>query len=106
MRKPCTCGYHYFFVRSKGDLYLCPLVDRSIGNIRRQSLESVFFSTEADRIRKGVGRFDECRGCTEPGLERFSLPMEGFTYLALLPRFGQARFLRFHRHMGLEKYVG
>jgi MoaA/NifB/PqqE/SkfB family radical SAM enzyme len=106
MRKPCTCGYNYFFVRSNGDVYLCPLVDRSVGNIRRRSLADVFFSDEANRIRKGVGHFDECRSCTEPGLERFSLPMEGFSYLSLLPKFGRTAFLEFHHHMGLDKYVG
>jgi MoaA/NifB/PqqE/SkfB family radical SAM enzyme len=106
MRKPCTCGYNYFFVRSNGDVYLCPLVDRSVGNIRRQSLADIFFSDGANRIRKSVGHFDQCRSCTEPGLERFSLPMEGFSYLSLLPKFGRTAFLEFHHHMGLDKYVG
>ncbi len=106
MRKPCTCGYNYFFVRSNGDVYLCPLVDRSVGNIRRQSLADIFFSDGANRIRKSVGHFDECRSCTEPGLERFSLPMEGFNYLLLLPKFGRTDFLKFHHHMGLDKYAG
>jgi MoaA/NifB/PqqE/SkfB family radical SAM enzyme len=106
MQKPCTCGYNYFFVRSNGDVYLCPLVDRSVGNIRRQSLAAIFFSEGANRIRKSVGHFDECRTCTEPGLERFSLPMEGFSYLSLLPEFGRTAFLKFHHHMGLDKYVG
>lgn len=105
MHKPCTCGYNYFFVRSNGDVYLCPLIDRSVGTIRRQSLADIFFSDAANRIRKRVGRFDECRGCTEPGLERFSLPMEGFSYLSLLPKFGRSAFLKFHCHMGLDKYV-
>lgn len=106
MQKPCTCGYNYFFVRSNGDVYLCPLVDRSVGNIRCQSLADIFLSEGANRIRKSVGYFDECRTCTEPGLERFSLPMEGFSYLSLLPKFGRTAFLKFHHHMGLDKYVG
>jgi MoaA/NifB/PqqE/SkfB family radical SAM enzyme len=106
MRKPCTCGYNYVFVRSNGDVYLCPLIDRSVGNIRRQSLSDIFFSDGANRIRKNVGHFDECRSCTEPGLERFSLPMEGFSYLSLLHEYGRTAFLKFHHHMGLDKYVG
>ncbi|MFO8084968.1 MAG: hypothetical protein R6U27_11685 [Desulfobacterales bacterium] len=43
MKKACTCGFNYFFVRSNGDMYLCPLIDRSVGNISRQSPESIFF---------------------------------------------------------------
>jgi MoaA/NifB/PqqE/SkfB family radical SAM enzyme len=105
MHKPCTCGYNYFFVRSNGDLYLCPLVDRSIGNIRMKPLKEIFFSDAANRIRKGVGHFEECRSCTEPGLERFSLPLDGFAYLSLMPKLGQSNFLTFHHHMGLDKYV-
>jgi MoaA/NifB/PqqE/SkfB family radical SAM enzyme len=105
MHKPCTCGYNYFFVRSNGDVYLCPLVDRSVGNIRQQSLTDTLFSGKANRIRKSVGHFDECRRCTEPGLERFSLPLDGFAYLSLLPQFGKSKFLAFHQHMGLDKYV-
>lgn len=105
MKKPCSCGFNYFFVRSTGDLYLCPLVGRSVGNIRRQSLENIFFSSKANRIRKSIGHFDECRRCTEPGLERFSLPMDGFSYLSLLPKFGRSAFLAFHQHMGLDKYI-
>ena len=106
MQKPCTCGYNYFFVRSNGDVYLCPLVDRSIGNIQTKPLKEIFFSAAANRMRKGVGYFDECRRCTEPGLERFSLPLDGFAYLSLLPQLGESNFLAFHHHMGLDKYVG
>lgn len=106
MHKPCTCGYNYFFVRSNGDVYLCPLVDRSVGNIRIKTFEEIFFSRAANRIRKGVGHFEECRSCTEPGLERFSLPLDGFAYLSILPRLGQSNFLAFHHHMGLDKYLG
>jgi MoaA/NifB/PqqE/SkfB family radical SAM enzyme len=106
MQKPCACGFNYFFVRSDGDLHLCPLVGRSVGNIQRQSLPDIFFSDQAHRIRKQIGRFDECRHCTEPGLERFSLPQEGFAFLSLIPRYGLSAFREFHGHMGLDKYVG
>jgi MoaA/NifB/PqqE/SkfB family radical SAM enzyme len=105
MKKACTCGFNYFFIRSNGDMYLCPLVNRSVGNISQQSPEAIFFSSEANRIRKQVGHFDECRLCTEPGLERFSLPMDGFSYLLLLHKIGCSAFLKFHRHMGLDKYI-
>jgi MoaA/NifB/PqqE/SkfB family radical SAM enzyme len=29
MKKPCSCGFNYFFVRSNGELFLCPGVQNS-----------------------------------------------------------------------------
>jgi MoaA/NifB/PqqE/SkfB family radical SAM enzyme len=106
MKKPCTCGFNYFFVRSNGDFYLCPLIDKKIGSVREKSVDELFFSAEARRLRKTIGRFPECRRCTEPGLERFSLPLEGFSYLAVMGKLGKNRFVALHQHMGLDKYVG
>ena len=103
-KKPCSCGFNYFFVRSTGELFLCPLINLSVGNIKEKPLQDLLFSKEASRFRKNVGRFPECRRCTEPGLERYALPYEGFTYLSLLLKKGSEGFLQLHRHMGLDKY--
>jgi len=105
MKKPCSCGFNYFFVRSNGEVYLCPLIDMGAGNIQERSVEDLFASERAFRIRRKIGRFPECRQCTEPGLERYSLPYEGFTYLSLLIGMGSREFLQLHRHMGLDKYI-
>ena len=105
MSKPCSCGFNYFFIRSTGEVYLCPLINSSLGNIKEQSIESLFSSEKAFQIRRKVGQYPECRECTEPGLERYALPYEGFTYLSLLPRMGRRKFLQLHHHMGLDKYV-
>ncbi len=105
MKKPCTCGFNYFFVRSDGALFLCPMIEASPGNVTETPLPRLLASGEAARIRRRVGRFPECRDCTEPGLERYSLPYEGWTYLSMLPRLGRKRFLRMHRHMGLDKHM-
>ena len=105
MKKPCSCGFNYFFVRSNGEVYLCPLIDMGAGNIQERSVEDIFGSKGASQIRRKIGRFSECMGCTEPGLERYSLPYEGFTYLSLLLRMGSRAFLQLHRHMGLDKYM-
>ncbi len=104
MKKPCSCGFNYFFIRSQGELLLCPLIDVSLGNIRQTPVDVLLTSREAARMRRKVGRFPECRHCTEPGLERYSLPYEGWTYLSLLPKMGRERFLEMHHHMGLDKY--
>ena len=104
MKKPCTCGFNYFFVRSNGDLFLCPLIDESVGNVEEVPLKKLLSSKKASLMRRRIGRFPQCRQCTEPGLERYALPYEGFTYLALLLKMGRKRFLQLHYHMGLDKY--
>lgn len=105
-KKPCSCGFNYFFVRSTGELFLCPLVNISMGNIKKTPLRNLLFSEKASQFRRNIGKFSECRRCTEPGLERYALPYEGFTYLSLLLKMGRREFLQLHRHMGLDKYFG
>lgn len=102
--KPCSCGFNYFFVRSTGQLFLCPLINISMGNIKESPIGELLHSKKAFQFRRNIGRFPECRRCTEPGLERYALPYEGFTYLSLLLRKGRQEFLELHRHMGLDKY--
>jgi MoaA/NifB/PqqE/SkfB family radical SAM enzyme len=104
MRKACTCGYNYFYVRSTGELFLCPLINTSIGNIRQHTIEELFASKSANRIRQRIGKSPECDTCTEPGLERYALPFQGFSYLSLLLSMKKGSFLQLHRHMGMEKY--
>jgi MoaA/NifB/PqqE/SkfB family radical SAM enzyme len=105
MKKPCTCGFNYFFVRSTGEVHLCPLIAEGVGNVRETSIQGLFRSPEARGLRARVGRSPECDACTEPGLERYSLPFEGFAYLRTLLRLGPRAFLELHRHLGLDKYV-
>ena len=104
MKKPCACGFNYFFARSNGDLFLCPLINHSIGNINETPVTELYLSEKASRFRRRVGHYPECRECTEPGLERYALPFEGFTYLSIFLRMGKEKFLQLHRHMGLDKY--
>jgi MoaA/NifB/PqqE/SkfB family radical SAM enzyme len=104
MHKPCTVGFNYVFIRSQGALFPCPMIDRSPGNVMDVPIEKLLATPAAVGIRRQVGRFPECRHCTEPGLERYSLPFDGWTYLGLLPQMGRRRFLEMHRCMGLDKY--
>src|SRR4030042_5770885 len=103
MRKPCSCGFNYFFVRSTGELYLCPLIDVGLGNIKDIPVRDLFFSERASHIRLTIGRYPECKQCTEPGLERYALFYEGFTYFSLLLKMGRKKFLQLHHHLGLDK---
>ncbi|MFZ0451602.1 MAG: radical SAM protein [Desulfatiglandaceae bacterium] len=104
VRKPCSCGFNYFFVRCSGEVFLCPLINTSVGNLTETSVECLVLSKKASQFRRKIGHSSECRRCTEPGLERYALPYEGFTYFSLLLKMGEDEFLKMHRHMGLEKY--
>jgi MoaA/NifB/PqqE/SkfB family radical SAM enzyme len=104
IKKPCSAGFNYFFIRSNGEVYPCPLIRVKLGNIKHTKIEAIFFSKAASCFRKQVGGYPECRTCTEPGLERYALPFEGFTYLSLMVRMGKKDFLKLHQHMGLDKY--
>ena len=104
MDKPCSAGFNYLFIRSNGDVYPCPLVKLKVGNFREEGIERLFYSKEASGFRKQVNKYPECRICTEPGLERYALPCEGFSYLGLMAAMGRKNFSEFHKHMGLDKY--
>lgn len=104
MDKPCSAGFNYLFIRSNGDVYPCPLVNIKVGNFREESIERLVGSKEASSFRKQVNKYPECRVCTEPGLERYALPCEGFSYLGLMAAMGRKNFSELHRHMGLDKY--
>lgn len=104
MKKACSSGFNYFFIRSQGTLLPCPMIDASPGNVMETPIGELLASKEAVRMRRQIGRFPECLHCTEPGLERYSLPYEGWAYLSLLPKMGRNRFLQMHHHMGLDKY--
>ena len=105
MKKPCSCGFNYFFVRSNGEMLLCPLIKEGVGNITTTNVSDLFFSDPADEIRKKIGKLPQCHECTEPGLERYSLPYEGLHYLKLLLKLGRAEFVQLHQHLGLDKYM-
>jgi MoaA/NifB/PqqE/SkfB family radical SAM enzyme len=104
MAKPCSAGFNYLFVRSTGELYACPIIDNLLGNVKDTPLRELVRSGAAARFRHKILRFPECRDCTEPGLERYALPYEGFHYLRQYFKLGRAGFQSLHRHLGLNKY--
>lgn len=105
LQKPCSAGFNYFFVRSTGDVYSCPLIKERLGNFTERSMDDLMRSRQARQSRRKIGTFTECGSCTEPGLERYALPFEGWSYLRLLFSIGRNDFLTFHSHMGLNKYL-
>jgi MoaA/NifB/PqqE/SkfB family radical SAM enzyme len=103
--KPCSAGFNYYFIRSTGDVYPCPLTNHSLGNYRTTPIKKIISSAGAANFRRNIGNFRECHSCTEPGLERYALPFEGFRYLGLLLKSGRGNFISLHKHMGLDKYI-
>lgn len=104
MHKPCSAGFNYYFVRSTGELFACPLINVPLGNVMQTPLQELIRSLEATRFRRRVNRFPECATCTEPGLERYALPFEGFHYLRLFIESGREEITTLHEHLGLDKY--
>jgi len=104
-KKTCSAGYNYFFVRSNGDLMLCPLIAQTMGNITRQKASKIYYSSEANGFRRKVAAYDQCRDCTEPGLERYALAYEGLDLLFYLWRYGSKRFIEEFQHLGLDKLI-
>jgi MoaA/NifB/PqqE/SkfB family radical SAM enzyme len=105
VHKPCSAGFNYFFVRSTGDVHPCPLIKERLGNLRETPIADLMHSRRAREFRRKIGTFSQCRSCTEPGLERYALPFEGFAYLKLALSLGKKDFLAFHSHLGLDKYL-
>lgn len=104
MDKPCSAGFNYFFIRSNGELFACPIIAAPLGNVTATTLPELIEAPAAARFRRGVGEFPECAGCTEPGLGRYALPFEGAHYLRLSQSMPPDEFLALHRHLGLDKY--
>jgi MoaA/NifB/PqqE/SkfB family radical SAM enzyme len=105
VKKPCSAGFNTVFVRHTGEVFPCPLIPATLGNLREQPLGELLKSPQAARFRRRIGTFAECRACTEPGLERLAWPFEGFTCLRRMVQLGANDFSRLVRHMGLDKYL-
>jgi MoaA/NifB/PqqE/SkfB family radical SAM enzyme len=104
MAKPCSAGFNYFFIRSTGELYSCPIIEAPLGNVKDGPFEELIRSSEAAGFRRNILKFPECTICTEPGLERYALPFEGFHYLRQYLRLGREGFRSLHGYLGLDKY--
>ena len=104
-QKPCSAGFNTLFIRHNGEVFPCPLITASLGNIKDADLGELSASAQASRFRKRIGTFAECKLCTEPGLERIAWPYEGLTCLNLLARVGFRDFERLADQMGLAKYL-
>lgn len=103
--KPCSAGFNTAFVRYNGEVFPCPLIAESLGNIKAASLDSLLNSPSAVRFRQHILSFPECRECTEPGLERIAWAFEGLTCLRAYFRLGDKGFTRLASHMGIDKFL-
>ena len=103
IKKPCSAGFNTLFVRHNGEVFPCPVLTTSLGNIKGQTVGNLFRSEAADQFRKKVGAFSECSVCTEPGMERIAWPFEGFSFLGIMAKTGMNG--RLARHMGIDKYL-
>ncbi len=105
IKKPCSAGFNILFVRHNGEVFPCPVLPASLGNIKDQTLGNLYRSATADQFRRNVGEYPECNVCTEPGMERIAWSFEGFSFLGFMSRIGSKNFSHLAQHMGLDKYL-
>lgn len=104
--KPCSAGLNYYFIRADGEVFPCPLIDLSLGNIGQRPFSELIATKLTRDFRRKIGSWSQCRTCTEPGLERYALPCEGATYLKLMRSLPPEEFSALHQYLGLDKYLG
>ncbi|MBW2450923.1 MAG: radical SAM protein [Deltaproteobacteria bacterium] len=105
IKKPCSAGFNTAFVRHSGEVFSCPIIPVSLGNIQNDRIDRMLKSSVAQRFRKKVCKHKQCQTCTEPGMERLGWPFEGFNCLRWLTKLGPDEFESLSTHMGLGKYL-
>lgn len=107
-RKQWTCAalYNYLFIDYDGKVYPCEMISEPIGDVRKQDLAEVWYSTSAHYWRKRIGKLESCQTCHEPGAIRYSAFTEGFSYLKFLVKLGRHKFNKTLYEEGFLKYFG
>ena len=105
IKKPCSAGFNTAFVRHSGEVFSCPIIPISLGNIQNGRIDRMLKTSVARRFRKNVGVHKPCQTCTEPGMERLGWPFEGFNCLRWLTKLGPDEFESLSNHMGLGKFL-
>ncbi|OGO19703.1 MAG: hypothetical protein A2144_05830 [Chloroflexi bacterium RBG_16_50_9] len=107
-RKQWTCAAlcNYLFIDYDGKVYPCEMISEPIGDVRKQGLEDIWYSTSAHYWRKRIGRLEFCQTCHEPGAIRYSACTEGLSYLKFLVKLGRHKFNKILYEEGFLKYFG
>lgn len=74
--KFCERPYNFAFLTEKGDVWPCPWMHYSIGNLYEQDLDEIWHSEAAEAARQTIldGSYKLCRQQSCPFLERNELP--------------------------------
>lgn len=104
VRRRCSCGFNYFFIRANGKLLLCPLIDISPGNALDTDVSTLLHSSTSKEFRKRIGSYEMCKKCTEPGLERYSLAYTGIDLIKFWIRNGKKDLAHLLIGSGIAKY--
>jgi len=102
----CTALNNYLFIEFDGKVYPCELLSGSIGDLRKQSIEDIWYGRLASDWRKRINKTEHCRTCHEPGALRYSASAEGFSYLKFLMGLGRRRYNESLHNEGYMKYLG
>jgi MoaA/NifB/PqqE/SkfB family radical SAM enzyme len=102
----CTALHNYLYIDFDGRVYPCEMISEPIGDLKTQSVESIWNGKLADQWRRRVGKIKPCHVCVEPGAIRYSACTEGFNYLKFLLALGKRGAGENLDREGFIKYVG
>jgi MoaA/NifB/PqqE/SkfB family radical SAM enzyme len=102
----CTALNNYLFIEFDGKVYPCELLPEPVGDLRKQSIEDIWYGRTASEWRSRINKTEHCRACHEPGALRYSASAEGFSYLRFLIELGRRRFSESLHNEGYIKYLG
>jgi len=64
---PCTGGTKFLHINNRGDVFPCYIIPKSYkyGNIRERSLNEIWYSETAHKIRQKIGSCETCKSCIQ-----------------------------------------
>jgi MoaA/NifB/PqqE/SkfB family radical SAM enzyme len=101
----CTAGSDYLFIEFDGRVYPCELMSKAVGDLRMQSIESIWQTLSLKQWRQKINNLENCRHCCEPGAIRFSASIEGFGYRRFLTQLGRQQYQETLYGEGYSKYL-
>jgi MoaA/NifB/PqqE/SkfB family radical SAM enzyme len=102
----CAATYNYTFIDFDGTVHPCEIIPEAIGNVKKQDIQDIWNSPQAQYWRKRIEKVECCHTCHEPGAIRYSAFAEGLNYLKFLMKLGKHGYKASLYGEGFSKYNG
>ncbi len=100
----CTAGSNYLFIEFDGQAYPCELTAETVGDLRKQDIDSIWTGAPLKKWRQRAGCLKICSRCCEPGAIRYSAYDEGLSYRKFLMKLGGTDYRKSLVDEGYIKY--